>query len=86
MGGWGGWERNLKAVFMRVYCRLAANSLQKHVYKRQVSQNRLSRIVGLAEGSSPPATLARITFVYMYIAWHITQRLVIDLIYRYICL
>ena len=34
-GGRGvGWRKNLvKAVFMSVYCRLAANSIQRHVKK-----------------------------------------------------
>ena len=31
-GGGGGWGKNLvKPVFMSVYCKLAANSIQKHV-------------------------------------------------------
>ena len=33
-GGGVGWRKNLvKAVVMSVYCRLAANSIQKHVKK-----------------------------------------------------
>ena len=42
----GGWGKNLvKAVFMSVYCRLAANSIQKPSEKGEVSQNLLARIV-----------------------------------------
>ena len=41
-----GGEKNLvKAVFMSVYCRLAANSIQKKSEKEEVSQNLLSRIL-----------------------------------------
>ena len=41
----GGWEKSLvNAVFMSVYCRLAANSKQKPSEKGEVSQNLLARI------------------------------------------
>ena len=32
-GGGGGRENLVKAVFMSVFCRMAANSIQKHVNK-----------------------------------------------------
>ena len=46
--GGGGWGKNLvKAVFMCVYRRLAANSIHKASEKGEVSQNLLARIVAL---------------------------------------
>ena len=41
VGGGLGWGKNLvKPVFMSVYCKLAANSIQKHVKRgREESQN-----------------------------------------------
>ena len=40
----GGGENLVKAVFMKVYCRLTANSIQK-TWKGEVSQNLFARIV-----------------------------------------
>ena len=73
-GGGGGLGRLGAKSQGRVYESVLPVSCKFHTtenaLKREVSQNVLSRIVGLAERPSPAATQARITFVYMYAAWH----------------
>ena len=56
--GGGGGKNLVKAVFMSVYRRLAANSIQKPSEKGEVSQNLLARIV-VVEGTEE----TRIIFV-----------------------
>lgn len=68
--GWGGWARNRKVVFMRVYC--IAGWLQipyKNTLKKGGLPKPFFQDCRSAERPSPAATQARITFEYVYFAW-----------------